>query len=178
MSRRIFLTVAGAIALAGLNPLPCLATERQDIVAGLDTLPMMVDKISGDVTMAIIFDAAIPASKADADNVKAIVDAGINVPGGGKLSALLVNVNDLAKLSRVRLAFMTTGLAPHFADINLVTSAASVLTVSTDISCVTAGACIIGISNSPKLAIYFNKAAADAAKIEFSQGFAMLVRQL
>jgi hypothetical protein len=178
MNSKTILGALAALFFVAMIASPAKATDRPDIVAGLGTFPLMTDKISGDVTLGIIYDPTLMSSKSDAENIKKIVDAGIDLPGGGKLSALLVSVEELGKLSRVRAAFITPGLESHFADIALATSAASVLTMTTDVACVKAGTCIIGVATKPGVTIYFNKTAADAAKIEFSQAFAMLVRQL
>src|SRR4051812_992719 len=87
------------------------ATERSDIEAGLRTLPLLLNKITGDTTIAIVYDPADPASMADAEKIEAIVSTGMTIPGGGKLSAIRVSVNELGKLSRVKVAFLTTRLS-------------------------------------------------------------------
>jgi len=175
-SRALFY-IARALVLGMMVSSPAFATERLDIVSGLNTLPLLINKITGDTTMAIVYDPASTSSKSDADGIKKMVDAGITMPSGGKLSAILVSVNELGKLSRARIAFLTPGLSKYFTGINTATSAASILTISTDIGCVRAAKCIIGVSTKPSLTIYYSKTAADNAKIEFSQAFSMLVKQ-
>jgi hypothetical protein len=155
----------------------CMATEQSDITAALKALPLLTNKMTGDVATAILYDPSNSASEADAKNIKKIIDAGMQAPGGNKLSAILVSVHELGKLSRAKIAFLTPGLGSYLDDISTATSAASILTFSTDIDCVRAGKCIIGITTSPSLTIYYSKPAAEAAKIEFSQNFSMLVKQ-
>ena len=143
---------------------PAQAVEKSDIEAGLRTLPLLLNKITGDTTIAIVYDPADAASVADAEKIEKIVHDGMTIPGGGKLSAMRVSVSELAKLSRVKVAFLTTGLGPHFTSINTATSAASILTISTDLDCVRAAKCIIGVATQPGVSIYYSKAAADSAK--------------
>ncbi len=160
-----------------LLSLPALATEQSDIDASLKALPLLINKISGDATMAIVYDPADATSKNDAQAIQSIVQAGVQIPGGGKLSTILVGINELGKLSRAKIAFLTPGITSHYDDINTATSAASILTFSTDIDCVKAAKCIIGVVTKPSVIIYYSKPAAEAAKIEFSQNFSMLVKQ-
>lgn len=156
---------------------PAYATDHLDIVTGLNTLPFLISKISGDITMAVVYDPTNPLSKADADNIKKIVDEGIKLPGDAKLSALLVGVNQLAKLSRTQIAFLTPYLEPFRANINTATSAARILSFSTDLNCVKNSECIIGVSTKGNISVYFNKGAAESAKLEFSQEFSLLVKE-
>jgi len=127
--------------------------------------------------MAIVYDPANAVSRTDAESIKKIVDSGIKIQGGGKLDAILVSVSELGKLSRAKIAFLTPGLSAHYTAINRATSAASIITITTDIECVRVAKCIIGVSTQPNLTIYYSKEAADNAKIEFSQAFSMLVKQ-
>lgn len=164
--------LALGVALSG----PASATEQKDVVVGLKALPMLTNKITGDAAMAVVYDPGNAASKSDADGIKKIVDAGVDVPGGGKVSATLVGVGELSKLSGYKIAFITPGLSAHYGAI--ASSSSGVLTITTDIDCVKAGKCTIGVVTSPDVTIYYSKAAGDAAKVDFSAAFAMLVKQL
>jgi hypothetical protein len=156
---------------------PAAATEPLDIQVGLKALPLLTTKITGEATMAVVYDPANAASKADAEGIKKTVDGGIDVPGGVKLSAMLVGVGELSKLSTAKIAFLTAGLASQFDAIGAAAAAAGVLTISTDVDCVKAGKCILGIVTKPSVTIYYSKPASEAAKISFSQAFTMLVKQ-
>lgn len=50
--------------------------------------------------------------------------------------------------------------------------------MSTDLGCVKANKCILGLVSKPSVDIYYSKSAADAAKITFSPAFTMLVKQI
>jgi hypothetical protein len=169
---------AAATLLLGLAlAMPAVATERLDIQVGTKALPLLTNKMSGDVPMAVVYDPANAESKTDAEGIKKVVDDGIDVPGGIKLSAMLVGVGELSKLSTAKIAFLTPGLSAHFDAIGAAAAGAGVLTISTDVDCVKAGKCIIGVVTKPSVTIYFSKAASEAAKISFSQAFIMLVKQ-
>lgn len=166
-------TVAAAVAA---TPIKTAATEQKDIVVGLKSLPLLTNKLSGDIPMAVVYDPANAASKADAEAIKKIVDGGVDVPGGGKLSAALVGIGELSKLSGQKIAFVTPGLTSSYAAIGTAAAAGGVLTMTTDIDCVKAAKCVIGVVSAPAVTIYFSKAASEAAKIEFSSAFAMLAK--
>src|SRR5262249_25135340 len=118
-------------------------------------------------------------SKADADAIKAAIDGGIEAPGGGKLTATQVGIGETAKLSGAKIAFIARGVpVSAFDAINNAAAANGVLTMTTDLDCVRANKCILGIVSKPSIEIYYSKAASDAAKIGFSQAFAMLVKQV
>lgn len=176
MKKAFTLWAICACALGVLFSTPSFATEQKDIIVGLKALPLLINKIPGDANMAVVYDPANAASKTDADNIKKIVDAGLDIPGGGKLSATLVGVGELSKLSSSKIAFITPGLSSQYGAI--AAAATGVLTITADIPCVKAGKCIIGVVTSPDVTIYYSKAAADAAKIDFSSAFTMLVKQL
>jgi len=156
---------------------PAAATERLDIQVGTKALPLLTNKMSGDVPMAVVYDPANADSKTDAEGIKKNVDDGIDAPGGIKLSAMLVGVGELSKLSTAKIAFLTPGLSAHFDAIGAAAAGAGVLTISTDIECVKAGKCILGVATKPSVTMYYSKAASEAAKITFSQAFTLLVKQ-
>lgn len=110
--------------------------------------------------------------------MKAIVDNHFEISGDIKLLAVLVPTNDLNKLAGSRVALLTGGLSKYYEDINKIATSNSILTMSTDLACVRAGKCIIGIISKPMVEIYYSKSAAEAAKISFSQVFSLLVKQI
>ncbi len=167
---------AAVVLLALLLATPAMATDQLDLSVGLKTLPLLNDKLSGSAVMAVIYDPANAESKSEADDVKTLIDAGLEVPGGVKITSLLVSTSDLAKLSGTKLAFVTKGGCTAAA--GAAATSSGILTMSTDIDCVRAGKCILGVVSKPSVEIYYSKAASDAAKIGFSQAFSMLVKQV
>jgi hypothetical protein len=152
------------------------ATDQTDLTVGLKTLPLLNNKITGTAVAAVVFDPANAESKADADAIKAVIDGGLEAPGGVKLTSLMVPVSEIAKISGAKIAFVTKAACTD------ATSAAAasggVLTISTDIDCVKAGKSILGVVSKPSVEIYYSKAAGDAAKVGFSQAFSMLAKQV
>ena len=174
-----FLLIAGAAWGVFLHCHAAFAaTDQADLTVGIKTLPLLVDRITGTTTMAIIYDPANPASKSEADEIKSIVDKGLEAPGELKLVSKLVPVDELAALSGSKIAILTSGLSAHYDAIGKTASANAVLTMSTDLGCVQANKCILGIVSKPHVEIYYSKVAAEAAHINFGQVFALLVKQI
>jgi hypothetical protein len=156
-----------------------MATDQLDVSVGLKTLPLLTPKITGPATVAIVFDPSNAESKADADAIKAVIDGGLEAPGGVKLVALMVAVGEIGKVSGAKIAILTRGAGKSaFDGLATAATAAGVLSMSTDLDCVKASKCVLGIQSKPSVDIYFSKAAADAAKLVFSPAFAMLAKQI
>ncbi len=144
----------------------------------MKTLPLLTNKITGTTTLAILFDPANAASKQEASGIKAILDGNFVGPDELKLNGMLVPVNDLSKITGSKLAILTDGLSAHYDAISAAAISNGTLTMSTDLGCVQANKCVLGIVSKPHVEIYYSKAAAEAARITFGQVFTMLVKQI
>jgi hypothetical protein len=151
------------------------ATTDLDLKVGFKTLPLLLNKLSGTVPMAVLFDPAQPASKAEADQVVALAGGGLQAPGGVTVTAVAVPVTDLSKHPDAKLAFVTSGLGKSWDAVQQ--SATGVLTMTTDLDCVKADKCVLGIVSAPSVAIYYSKPSSDAQKVGFSDAFAMLAKK-
>lgn len=173
---RSIIVLAALCFIVLLSPDVAYATDELDLSVGLKTLPLLINKISGATKLAIIFDPKIPDSKAEADQIKAVIDGGLEAPGGVQLSALLVSTENLSKLNNIKIGIVTKGACTDA--VSAAASANSVLTMTSDLDCVRANRCILGVVSRPSVEIYFSKSAADAAKVEFSLSFIMVVKRV
>lgn len=127
--------------------------------------------------MAVVFDANNPQSKADADTIKAAVDDGHNVPGDLRVTALTVATDDLPKLKGASMIFLAKGAGPEALRIVAQSAAANgILSMSTDVACVRANQCVLGIVSRPTVEIYYSRAAAAASHLGFTSAFIMLAK--
>ncbi|MBW8911328.1 MAG: hypothetical protein JF564_05470 [Sphingomonas sp.] len=124
---------------------------------------------------AIIFEPGNAASEADA---AAIERAAPQPAGKAVLKLKRVAVGALGGLAGVRVAFVTTGLRDQHAQIAAATLRQSILTITSDLSCVEAAQCIVGINGSPRVQITISRAASKAARIQFGSAFLMLVKEI
>lgn len=179
ISFHFFPSKIALIALMAATPAFAHATDSTDIMVGLKTLPVLATKISGAATLAVVYDPALPDSKSDADAIKAAVDGLTEAPGGVKLQAILVGTNALSQLAGAKIAFLAKGVPPAaFDPVSNAANSGSILTISTDLACVKANKCILGVVSKPSVEIYFSKAASESAKVGFVPAFSMLAKQI
>lgn len=163
-----------ALALT-IAALPASAdTTAKDLQVFGKTLGFVEPGLSGTVSTAIVYDAG---SKAEADAIAAAMGAGFQA-GGVTLKPVLVDVSSLSSLGSHKVAILTGGLGSKHAAIFAAASAAKVITVSTDESCVRGGNCVMGVKSVPSVQILVNKAAAQKSSISFKQAFRMMVTEI
>lgn len=150
----------------------------KDIQVLARTIGFTAPPMTGAVKVAIIADASVAQSQKDADALKEIMGSGFPA-GAATLSPVMVTPAQLdGGLDGVAIAFVTGGLAAHHGRIFAATNGKKVLTVSTDLACVQAGRCVMGIKTDPKVEIIVNKSAAEAAALSFAPAFRMMVTEL
>ena len=177
--KKISVWVAFAITLVATTAEPAWATDQLDLSVALKTLPLLTDKIAGSVKMSIVYDPASLDSKHDAEMIKATIDGGFEAHGNIKLTADLVSTLELQNVANGKLAILAHGTPQaDYNSINAATSSAGVLTVSTDLECVKANKCVLGVVSRPRVEIYYSSGAAESAHISFSPAFTMLVKQI
>ncbi len=151
-------------------------TSKKDIQIASRAVAFMTSAPTGAVTAAVVYDPANPASKVDADAIVAAIGGGLKA-GKATLSAKLVATDNLADMTGARVAFIADGTGAQHAAIFADASAQSILVISTDMSCVDAGNCIVGVASKPKVSIVVSKAARAAAGIDFKPAFLMMVKE-
>lgn len=132
---------------------------------------------SGAVNAAILFSPGNPASLADAAAIERMVGAGVEA-GKTSLHTRRVPVTALDQLSGYRVAFVTAGLRASHDDIAAAAARHSVVTITSDQSCVQAGRCVVGIATAPRVQITVSRSAARAVNARFGSAFLMLVREI
>jgi hypothetical protein len=173
------LAVLGLIAFTLLGAETAGATDQQDLAVALKTLPLLTNKIASPAVVAVLYDQAVPASKNDAEKIKSVFDGGLKAPGDIHLDVQLVGMTELSQLSKAKIAFVAEGLPmADYSPIRTAASAAGTLTISADQECVKTAACVLGVSSKPQVEVYYNPAAAEAARIGFASAFTMLAKQV
>jgi len=131
--------------------------------------------LSGSIPAAIIYEPGNAASEAEAASIER---AGPLVAGKGSLRLKRVAANALGQLAGVRVAFVTSGLRDVGAQIAAASARQSILTITSDLSCVQAAHCVVAISTAPRVQITVSRAASKAANIQFGSAFLMLVKEI
>ncbi len=157
---------------------PAAAKENTDVLVGIKTLSMLNRELPSPLVMGIVFDPNNPDSKESADAIKAVLDNGVNTSEGVAVAGRLIPLSEINKLSEVSFAFITKGAKAHFDTIAQISASNRILTMTTDIDCVRANKCVLGIDSQNVVQIYFSRAASETAKIDFDSAFIMLVKKV
>lgn len=139
----------------------------------LKVIGFLTTKPSGNFPVAVAFEPSNPASKQDADAVKAALDG---VAAGPQ--AKLVPVDQLSGFDGVA-AVVAAGTSPAGQDaVAAALKGRKVLSLSTDAACAKQGKCVVSIASEPKVEILFNAAAAQGAGVDFLPNFRMMITQI
>jgi hypothetical protein len=174
--RKLFLL--GCVALA-LFPAVSRATNTTDVSVGLKILFLMQEHYSGVIPVAIVYNANDPGSLDDANNIKKNLDKGVGVPEELAISAYLVSSAQIDKLHGAKLAFLADHISSDGVD-SVCDKAGQqgILTISSNISCVRANKCVLGIITKPRVEVYYSAVAAKASHVNFSSAFIMLAKPI
>nr|WP_294529578.1 hypothetical protein [uncultured Rhodopila sp.] len=140
------------------------------------TLGFVGDGMSGLAVVGVVFSPADPASCREAELIRAVI--GDDMPAGRVLlRSRLVPIGQVADVTGLHALYVTGGL---MGSMDAVWSAARRLhvpTISADIGCIQAGACVVGFSSEPTVQIVIDRGAAERSGVHFLQAFRMLVRE-
>ncbi|MDD4616076.1 MAG: hypothetical protein PHW76_03030 [Alphaproteobacteria bacterium] len=177
---RLKKTMAAIAAVGFLFALavPAAAKENTDVLVGVKILSMLNRELPAPLVMGIVYDPGNSESKSSAESIKAVLDAGVKTSEGAGVSGRLIPLAEIDKLSQVSFAFITTGVKAQFDRIAQISASHGILTMTSDIECVRANKCILGIESQNVVQIYFSRAASETAKINFDSAFIMLVKKV
>lgn len=164
-----------AFALACLlGPLAAGATSPKDLKIGIHVIDFVTNAPAGRTGFGIVYDSRVRESYEDAQQ---ILDAlsGQRLPGG--LKPVLVELRDLEDTSNLRalvIADHMKGAYDQLADYGRRTHT---LVLSSDLDCVRAGKCTVGIASAPRVEVIVSTQQAQASGIQFSEAFRMMVTE-
>ena len=111
-----------------------------------------------------------------ADSLTAAMGGGVN-GGGVTLLPRRVALRDLAE-SGVRVIIVPEGRGADFSAIAEAARRLHAVTLSTDMACVRAGQCVVGVTASPRVDIVVSRDAAMASGVSFADVFRVIFREL
>ena len=168
--RKVIITIL--IITFALAPLTAQAMDEFDLSVGFKTLPLLENKMSGVVPVAIIYDPKIPESQAEANAINKIIVGGFRAPHDIRLSPIMVSVDDLSALSAAKIGLLTKGSCTD--KVASFAKSQRILTMSSELDCVKSDRSVLGIVSRPTIDIYLSEPAADEAKVSFSPAFVMI----
>ncbi|MHA6287089.1 hypothetical protein [Maricaulis sp. CAU 1757] len=169
MRSLILAAFAGALMAS-----PAVAETSQRDLEVIGRALGFVEGASGsDRTVAIVYD---PASEAEAQALASAMSGGLSA-GRVTLNAQLVPLADAGSIAGADAAVLL-GAAAGDAGVFGAASSAGVMTVSTDMSCVESGQCVMGVQSAPSVRIVVNRAAAQSSSVAFAAAFAMMIEEV
>jgi hypothetical protein len=153
-------------------PLAVADTTDKDLQVATRAMGFVEPPFSGSVTIAVVHDSG---SLAEAKQIAGSL-SGASVKGAS-VKAKLVDADQLAQLDGSKVAILTSGLGGKQSGIFSEASKRGVITMSTDMACVNAGRCVVGVASTPKVEIVVSKAAREASKAKFSSAFLMMIKE-
>lgn len=126
-------------------------------------------------TVALVYDPANPASKADADAIAALFAGGIS-EGGSSLTAKSVDVASLGDGSGY--VALIAAQSATSDKIMLAAKAHHIPCITADTGSVQSGRCVMSVHSDPKVEIIVNHGAAQAAGVSFQSAFRMLIHEI
>jgi hypothetical protein len=136
------------------------------------------------IARAVGFVNALPRGVVDvaivdgrgADALLAAMGRGVTA-GGVRLNPRRVSLADLAQ-SGARIIIVPEGQGASHGAIAAAARQLRAVTLSTDMSCVRAGHCVVGVAAAPRVEIVVSRAAATASHVSFSQAFRVMIREI
>ena len=172
-----------AVALAWLLamvpgvPPAAAGTTVKDVLVAVRTIGFVVNPPTGAVELAVVFDPGRPDSVDEMKTALAALADGTRV-GGATVHPVPLAVTELSPLKAFRFVLLTGGVSGYFQTVFDQTRGRGVLTMSTDLACVRAGQCVMGVAAEPRVQVLVNRAASQAAAVEFAVSFRMMITEL
>ena len=146
-----------------------------DLQVAARALSFMEKPLTGTVRVGILYEPASPRSSQQAQDLARMLGSGMQA-GRVELRPALVPIGDAAT-ANVDMYFLTEFVPPGTAS-GAALHSVNRPCVTTDISQVESGACLMGVSSKPKVAIVVNRAAAQRSGITFATVFRVMITEI
>lgn len=166
-------TLAVSMASAAETELP--SPTLQDLQIAGRVLTFQDQPTPSTITIALAYNPADPVSRAEAMTLSTLLGTGLTT-GALVLRPLLIEQYRLDEAGRYDAIFATTGIDEQ--NLRSVIDRRRVPCLTRHLEQVSRGACIVGISSSPRVSIVISGATAASAGIRFATAFRMMVREL
>jgi hypothetical protein len=174
-----WLVSVGMILLAaGWLGLPSFAraTTLKDVQVGLRTVAFTAGPSRKHVQVAIIHNPQNPDSRADARQIAAWLGSEASFPGV-TFEISMVGLDDLIGERAYPVAIVAAHTGASFDRILFYAQHNKTLTISADLACVRAKACVVGVATTPRVEVLVSREASILCGIEFQEAFRMMVTE-
>jgi hypothetical protein len=164
------------LVLSWLLPLHCgFAATLKDIKIALHVIDFVNNSPPGRTSIGIVYDSH---SKDSADDAQSIVEslAAAGSHGGG-LKPVLIDIKDIDDATGLRAVIVADHMKPFYGALSTYGRRTSTLIMSTDLDCVRASKCTVGIASNPRVEVIVSSQQSQASAIQFSEAFRMMVTE-
>lgn len=164
--------VAAILALTALWPGVATADPAKNIEVAGRVLTFLENGPTGRTLIGIVFDPASPGSVAEKNAIMAAI-------GGGHSAGAVTFVGRPVEAGGdggAKVLFVTRGV--DYAAVGADARAKRIITIGSDIACVRAGNCVVGITTDPTVQIVVNHKAAAAVGASFRAAFRMMIQEI
>lgn len=167
--------VSAVLMLSGSGPIEDRAPTLQDLQIATHVLHFLDAPVSGELILAIAFDASDAASRAEATALASLAGEGLTA-GDLTLRPCLVEEGQLATVTGYGAVFATAGVNQKLLGASLKQRHVPCLT--RHLEQVQHGACIVAIGTEPTVSIVLNAANAASDGVRFATAFRMMVPEI
>jgi hypothetical protein len=153
------------------------ATSTQEMAAIAKIISLSKNVPAGDATFAVVYDPSSEASKADLESIKGLIGGGYKAPKHNfKLKE--VPVSNISSIDS-KIIFMTEGLNAGAQTSTLNKGIEKqALTVTTNISYVQNGNCVLGVEVGDNVNILLNSNSFSKSKLDFDAAFKFMIKEI
>jgi len=176
--KKILYSLLATSCLLGMIIFPTHAeTNAKEFKAFSKILSLSKNLPAGRIELGVVYNASNATSKADFDAIKAMIGNGFKGPKH-QITLKEVAPADIAN-SGTPVLFVTEGLdAGTQGKVAEIAKKNKVLTVSTDMTCVESGNCILGIDVSKGVKVLMNGNSYRNSGLKFDAAFEFMVKEI
>jgi hypothetical protein len=150
---------------------------KADVQVAARALSFVSDPLSGTVRVGIVYAPDRPSSVRQAQGLRNMLADGLRI-GAVELRPVLI---DSARVANADVdLFFLTEFNPTDGTPDLLSDSTKrpILCITTDITQVHSGSCVMGVRSRPKVEVFVNRAAASANGVIFSTVFRVMITEL
>ena len=152
-------------------------TTIKDVLISVRTLVFLSSPPEGLSDFAVIYDPNNPESVKDKDAVYDAIDGGTPI-GQAIIRTAPIPVAEINRINGYKFLLITSGMDKFIPQIQKMVQGKGIVTISTNLSFVTSGECVLGVTSEPNIMVLLNRAAARDAAVTFSTSFRMMIQEM
>jgi hypothetical protein len=170
-------TLSVAAALAGSAAAPAAAEPgAAELQVIAQSMGFLLRPPTGTREVGIVYPAGSAVGRREAEHIRAAFGTSLQASSLTLIPRILT-VAEAAHEDSAAALLLTDAALPLAGALALAIAGKGMLTITSDPAAVTAGEAVMAVRSEPRVEIYVNRAAAQAAGVEFSTAFRMMIQE-